>query len=329
MVSNGVIDFSGLYDRYLHQCALCPRKCRADRINGETGLCRMGMQARVARASLHLWEEPCISGDTGSGTVFFAGCPLGCIYCQNAQIAFPENDCFPGTEVDPERLAGIFLELQGKGAANINLVTAGHFAVPVLEALMLAKGKQVSGTARFRRPLQIPVVFNTSGYELPSTLRLLGPEIDVYLTDFRYWETETAKRYSHAEQYPQIAKDALKTMTELAGPPVFDEKGMMRRGVIVRVLLLPGHVKEACRIVEYLFNTYGDSVYISLLSQYTPMPAVLSDPLLGRCVTAREYKRLVNYAVSIGVTNGFWQDGKTAEESFIPDFGSGEGVIKT
>ena len=323
MVRNGTgsKDFSGLYDRYLRHCTLCPRKCRADRINGETGLCGMGIQARIARASLHLWEEPCISGDTGSGTVFFTGCSLGCIYCQNAQIAFPEDGRYPGTEVTPQRLAEIFLELQGKGAANINLVTAGHFAVPVLEALTTAKRKQ--------QPLQIPVVFNTSGFELPSTLRLLGPETDIYLTDFRYWEAETAKRCSHAEQYPLIAKEALKTMTELADPPVFDEQGMMRRGVIVRVLLLPGHVKEACRIVDYLYGTYEDSIYISLLSQYTPMPAVRSDPLLGRCVTAREYERLVDHAVSIGVVNGFWQDGKTAMESFIPDFTGGEGVIRT
>ena len=173
------------------------------------------------------------------------------------------------------------------------------------------------------------MVFNTSGFELSSTLRLLSPQIDIYLTDFRYWETETAKAYSHAQQYPQAAKEALKTMTELAGPPEFDEKGMMRRGVIVRVLLLPGHVKEACRIVDYLYNTYKDNICISLLSQYTPMPAVRTDPLLGRSVTAREYGRLVDHAVSIGVANGFWQDGKTATESFIPDFVSGEGVTGT
>ena len=313
------------YESYLRSCSLCPRECGVDRIAGEMGKCRMGAEACVSRASLHMWEEPCISGSTGSGTVFFTGCSLGCKYCQNYTIAHPlaestgKKSTGAGAAAIPlseEQLADVFLRLQERGAANINLVTAAHFAVQAAAALRAAKEKG----------LRIPVVYNSSGYEKTDTLKMLEGLVDIYLPDLKYLSPDLAKKYSGAADYPEYVCKALAEMVRQAGPAVFDDKGMMLRGVIVRVLLLPGHVKEACAVTEYLHREYGERIYISLMSQYTPMPAMKDDRLLSRKVTKREYERLVNYAVEIGVENGFFQEGKTAEESFIPDF-NGEGVL--
>ena len=328
----------------LRSCQLCPRKCGVDRLAGNTGFCRMGRKIRAARASLHQWEEPCISGKTGSGTVFFAGCSLGCIYCQNAAISFsgrtrrqpdrksseekpsleeirPED--FP--EISEERLSGIFLELQRKGASNINLVTAAHFVPQVVLALLKVKNSVSEWNGDNGNQLRIPVVYNTSGYELPETIDLMEGLTDIYLPDFRYLSPDLAREYSQAADYPEYAARALERMVRQVGTPVFSDDGMMKRGVIVRVLLLPGHVAEACRIVDYLYQTYGNDIYISLLNQYTPMPAVKNNKLLGRKVTAREYSRLVDHAISIGIVNGYIQEGGTAAESFIPSF-NGEGI---
>ena len=326
MFPEPVTELYELYEKYLRNCRLCPRECGVDRIAGETGVCRMGEKARVARASLHMWEEPCISGDRGSGTVFFTGCSLGCIYCQNAVIASPQAGTAPDKGMWPEgvaaiplstrQLAGLFLRQQERGAANINLVTAAHFAVQVACALQMARAEG----------LHIPVVYNSSGYEKVETLRLLEGLVDIYLPDMKYLSPELAQVYSHAADYPEYARKALSEMVRQAGAPEFDETGMMKCGVIVRVLLLPGHVKEACRIVDYLHTEFGNRIYISLMSQYTPMPAMKDDPLLGRKVTKREYERLVSHALDIGVENGFFQEGESAKESFIPAF-DGEGVL--
>ena len=293
-------------DELLTECSLCPRNCKVDRRAGHRGYCGVGAKVKIARAALHMWEEPCISGKEGSGAVFFSGCSLGCDYCQNRSISRGER----GKEVTVEELAEIMIKLQEQNANNINLVTAGHYAPQTAAALSLAK----------KKGLRIPVVYNSSGYEKPETLRLLQGLVDVYLPDFKYLSRELSQKYSHAEDYGDRAKEALKEMIRQAGSPRFDERGMIRGGVIVRHLLLPGHVEESKRVVEYLYKTYGNQIYISIMNQYTPMPAMAKDPLLSRRVTKREYRRLVDYAVSLGGEQGFIQEGDTAEESFIPEF---------
>lgn len=260
----------------------------------------------LARAALHMWEEPCISGEKGSGTVFFVGCPLRCVYCQNYEIAHAGT----GKRVTKERLAEIFLELQEKQAANINLVTPTHYTPEIIWAVQQAR----------KQGLSIPVVYNCSGYEKMETLRMLEGVVDIYLTDFKYMEKELAARYSKAPDYPETAKMALGEMVRQAGGAVFDEKGMMQRGVIVRHLLLPNHLKNAKAVVKYVYETYGDQAAISLMNQYTPLPRMKDWPELNRRVTRREYDRLISYAISLGVENGFIQEGKTSEESFIPAF---------
>ncbi len=296
--------------KLLTDCRLCPRNCGADRWKGK-GYCGVGAEVKIARAALHMWEEPCISGKEGSGAIFFSGCSLGCDYCQNRSISRGER----GKAVTVEKLAEIMISLQEQNANNINLVTAGHYAPQTAEALYLAKEKG----------LRIPVVYNSSGYEKPETLRLLSGLVDVYLPDFKYLSPELSRKYSRAEDYGARAKEALKEMLRQTGSPRFDERGMITGGVIVRHLLLPGHVEESKRVVEYLYKTYGNQIYISIMNQYTPMPAMAKDPLLSRRVTKREYDRLVDYALSLGVEQGFIQEGETAKESFIPEF-NGEGV---
>lgn len=288
-------------------CTLCPRECNADRTNGKPGYCGVAGTGIIgARAALHMWEEPCISGEEGSGTVFFSGCPLRCVYCQNYDIAHAER----GTEISVERLAEIFLELQEKKANNINLVTPTHYSIEAAQAVRIARGKG----------LAIPVVYNCSGYEKVETLKLLEGIVDIYLTDFKYMDKTIAKRYSHAENYPEIAKLALEEMVRQCGQPEFDERGMMTGGVIVRHLLLPGQIQNGKDVVKYLYETYGDSIFISLMNQYTPLSHVKAYPEINRKVTEEEYDELVDYAIDMGVENGFIQEGETAEESFIPEF---------
>lgn len=295
-------------------CTLCPRLCGVRREEGQTGACHVTARIRCARAALHMWEEPCISGERGSGAVFFSGCPLGCVYCQNRPIARGEA----GMEITVERLAEIFLELQHKGAHNINLVTPTHYTPQIVEAV---------GQAR-SRGLGLPIVYNCSGYERAETLALLRDTVDIYLTDFKYMDEEAAARYSHAPDYPRIAKAALAEMFRQTGSAVFDEAGMMTRGVIVRHLLLPGRLRNAKAVIRHVYETYGDDVYLSLMNQYTPMSGMEKYPELNRRVTRREYERLLDWTLELGVENAFIQEGETAEESFIPAF-DGEGVLRT
>ena len=292
-------------------CCLCPRECRADRRAGQAGRCGMTDQLVVARAALHMWEEPCITGRGGSGTVFFSGCALGCVYCQNHEIAAGHA----GKQISVERLAEIFLELQAKGAENINLVTAGHFLPQVRKALGLAKAQG----------LTLPVVYNTGGYEKREAVCSLEGLVDVYLPDLKYMSPELASRYSYAPDYFEVASQALAQMVEQTGPPVFDERGMMTKGVIVRHLQLPGCLEDSRRVIRYLYETYGDDIYISIMNQYTPLPQTAPWPELCRRLTEEEYEELVDYAIGLGVENGFIQEGETAQESFIPPFDA-EGV---
>lgn len=289
-------------------CMLCPRKCGADRESGEKGVCQETSAIRVARAALHMWEEPCISGDEGSGTVFFTGCSLRCVYCQNYELSRSRT----GKEISVERLAEIFLKLQEERANNINLVTPTHFMPQIIRALETAR----------RQGLYLPVVYNSSGYECVDSLKRLEGIADIYLTDFKYWSGEAAGLYSLAEDYPDLAADAVEEMVRQTKEAVFDGRGIMKKGVIVRHLLLPGRLSEAKNIVGYLYRTYGDRIYMSLMNQYTPLESLdtANYPELNRRVTKKEYEKLIDYAIALGVENAFIQEGWTAEESFIPPF---------
>lgn len=299
--------------KLLEECKLCPRMCKVNRIGGQIGVCGMGANLTLARAALHHWEENCISGTHGSGAVFFTGCNMRCIFCQNHRIAVGQE----GISITEERLADIFCELQEKGAHNINLVTPTHFVPQICSALDYAKEKG----------LHLPIVYNTSGYECEETLRMLEGYVDIYLPDFKYMDQEVAKSYSKAPNYPEVAKKAIDQMVRQVGECQFDEQtGLLKRGVIVRHLVLPGNIKNSKQILSYLYETYKNTIYYSIMSQYTPMPHMNEHPLLKRKVTKREYDKVLDYALSIGIENGFMQNGKVAKDSFIPDF-DGEGVL--
>jgi len=295
----------------LKDCTLCPRECHVDRTAGEKGYCKATGKLVVARAALHMWEEPCISGEEGSGTVFFCGCPLGCVYCQNSKISRGMS----GMAITVERLAEIFLELQGKGANNINLVTPSHYVPHIIEALKISR----------KKGLTVPIVYNCSGYEKVKTLKLLEGYIDIYMPDFKYMSDEPAVKYSGCRNYSAVASKAIEEMVRQVKEPVFDERGIMKKGVIVRHLALPGYIDDSKRVVKYLYETYGDRILISIMNQYTPMTRSMAYPELNRKLTDEEYDELVDYALEIGVENGFIQKGETALESFIPEF-DGEGV---
>ncbi len=294
--------------RALSECTLCPRECRVDRNAGKIGYCGQTARLIAARAALHFWEEPCLSGTNGSGAVFFSGCNLRCVYCQNHEIALGQA----GREITPARLSDIFLELQEKQAHNINLVTPTHFIPQIVGALDSAK----------RRGLCVPVVYNTSAYEKPEILRFLEGLVDIYLPDFKYFDADLSERYSHAPDYFEVASGAVAEMVRQVGTPVFTdgEDSLMTHGVIVRHLLLPGCEKDSRRILRYLHNTYKNDIYVSIMNQYTPLAQVSSIPSLNRRISEKEYERIVDYAIRIGIENGFIQEGETASESFIPAF---------
>lgn len=308
-------------------CHLCPRNCGINRLKGERGFCGMGPFPVVARAALHDWEEPCISGKKGSGTVFFSGCNLKCVFCQNREISRGQA----GKEITVDRLCEIFLELQEKGANNINLVTGVQFIPSIVSALNRAKEKG----------LAVPVIYNCGGYESAGALKLLEGLVNIYLPDFKYFDSASAAGYSHAEDYPERAKEALGEMFRQTGEPVFNSEGIIQKGIIVRHLLLPGKRKEAEKVLAYLYEKYGDKIYFSIMNQYTPMKDLGTEDFgkgengpeqrdyknLYRKVTAYEYDKTIEYALSLGICKGYMQKGKTAEESFIPPFDL-EGVEK-
>lgn len=287
-------------------CLLCPRKCGINRSTGQTGVCGVSSEIKVARAALHYWEEPCISGKRGSGAVFFSGCSLHCVFCQNREI----SDGKEGKVISKERLSDIFMELADKGANNINLVTPGQYIPDIVWAVNDAKS----------RGMKLPIIYNTSGYENVTELKLLEGIVDVYLPDFKYMDSALSAMYSRAKDYPSVAKQALSEMVRQQPDVVIDDAtGLIQKGVIVRQLLLPGHVNDAKVVLKYLYDTYHDHVYISMMSQFTPI-ALKDYPEINRTVTRREYERLVDYAIEIGITNAFIQEGDVAKDSFIPAF---------
>ena len=294
-------------------CTLCPRNCRVDR-KITAGACSV-KGLKIAKAALHFGEEPCISGtdNKGSGTIFFSGCSLKCIFCQNMPIS---RDGY-GKEITADRLGEICLELQAKGAHNINLVTPTHYADIIASVLREIKPQ-----------LTIPIVYNCGGYETVASLRLLEGFVDVYLPDFKCISDELGRRYFGASDYSKVAKDAIKEMLRQTGRVSFEKDGCIKKGVIVRHLVLPGQRKEAEKILEYLYHEYGEDIYFSILNQYTPIGAMkLPDKQLQRHLTTYEYQKVIDYALSLGITKAYMQIGKTAKESFIPAFDL-EGVRK-
>lgn len=295
----------------MKECIICPRNCKVDRTKGNRGYCRETDKLVVARASLHVWEEPCISGTNGSGTVFFSGCSLGCVYCQNFNI----SKGMSGKEISTERLAEIFLELQSKGAHNINLVTPTHFVVQIIDAIIMSRNNG----------LNIPIVYNTSGYEKVEIIKMLEGHVSVYLPDLKYMDENIAKKYSNCQDYFSHASKAIEEMVRQTGEIEFDENGMVIKGVIVRHMTLPGYLDDSKNIIKYLYETFKHKIYLSIMNQYTPLTEVSKYPEINRKITEEEYDELVDFAVDIGVENGFIQEGETALESFIPDFDN-EGV---
>ncbi len=292
-------------DRIKH-CMLCPRNCGVNRLAGQTGYCKMTDKVMASRAALHMWEDPCISGKEGSGTIFFSGCGLGCAYCQNREIALGDI----AKEITKERLAEIFLELQKQGANNINLVTPTHFVPQIKEAIVDAK----------RKGLVLPILYNTGGYEKVETLKSLEGLIHIYLPDMKYVSPELSKRYSNASNYFRYAKEAIKEMVRQCPKPIFNQKGIMVQGVMVRHLVLPGAIEDSKRVIRYLYKNFGDRIYISIMSQYTPTKNFLERKELNRPITEEEYQEVVEYACSLGVEQAYIQEGETAKESFIPAF---------
>lgn len=296
-----------MVENLLKCCTLCPRNCKANRTAGETGFCGSSDKIKIAGYSLHMWEEPCISASSGSGTVFFSHCTMKCVFCQNYRVS-TENQ---GYYISENELCNIFLELQERGANNINLVTPTHYVPQIISALDKAKNQG----------LTLPIIYNSSGYETVRTIKMLEGYIDVYLPDMKYFDDKYAVKYSGASNYFKYASSALKIMYEQTGPCKFDSRGIIKSGVIVRHLMLPGLLFDTKKILDYLFSEYGNNIYISIMSQYTPLKTLPPEfPELNRKLKPRMYAAMLDYAADIGIENAYIQEGDAADESFIPDF---------
>ncbi len=295
----------------LKNCTLCPRKCGVDRISGETGFCGSTDKIKIARSALHFWEEPCISGKSGSGTVFFSYCTMKCVYCQNYKIS--TQNC--GKYVTESELADCFLSLQKQGANNINLVTPTHFVPQIISAIKIAR----------KNGLVLPIIYNTSGYENAETIKMLDGFVDVYLPDLKYFSDKYAVKYSSAKNYFKTATASIKEMFNQVGKCQFDENGIIKKGVIVRHLMLPGLLFDTKKILDYLFAEYENDIYISIMSQYTPLstlPETFQE--LNKKINPDHYEAILDYAAKIGIENAYIQEGSSASENFIPDFYSEE-----
>lgn len=288
----------------LKNCMLCPRKCGVNRYE-RNGACGANNKVKLAYYSLHMWEEPVISGTNGSGTIFFSHCNMKCIYCQNKKISIDGY----GKYISNKKLGDIMLELQERGAHNINLVTPTHYVPQISFVLRKIKSGK----------LHVPIVYNTSSYENVGTLMMMNGLVDIYLADLKYYDDSLGVNYSGCKNYFETATMAIDEMYRQVGAPSFDDNGLMKRGLIIRVLILPGHLDDAKKIIKYIYNTYGDDVFISIMNQFTPVNFCVYNNL-NRKITEEEYDDVIKYALELGVTNAFIQDGETASESFIPDF---------
>jgi len=290
----------------LESCNLCPRGCNVNRSKGELGFCRASKDIKLARVSLHHFEEPCISGKNGSGTVFFSNCSLRCVFCQNHQIS---QEGF-GTEVTVEKLSEIFMRLQSSKAHNINLVTPTHYVPQIIAALNLSK----------KAGLKLPIIYNSSGYENLETLKMLKGYIDVYVPDLKYFNDKYAIKYSGVKNYFSNASIAIKEMFAQAPKAEFSPEGLITKGVIIRHLMLPGLLFDSKKIIDYIASTYGDKVFVSIMNQYTPMFHAFDYKEINKQLNPKHYDALINYALSKGITNGFIQDIGTCSKDFVPDF---------
>lgn len=291
----------------LKHCTLCPRNCGADRISGKTGYCGADDRIRIGGYRLHLWEEPCISGKNGSGTVFFSHCPMKCVFCQNYGISTKNH----GDIITSDELSRIFLNLRDMGAENINLVTPTHYVPQIITALDKAKNQG----------LNLPIVYNCGGYESVETIKMLSGYIDIYLPDMKYFDDKYALRYSGAKDYFKHCSAAIHEMFSQTGACRFDENGMLKSGVIVRHLMLPGLLFDTKKILDYLHAEYGNDIFISIMNQYTPLKTLPERfPELKKKLNPKMYDAILDYAAEIGIENAYIQEDGTASESFIPDF---------
>ena len=295
----------------MNECRLCPRYCMVNRENGQLGYCGCGKDMVIARYSLHMWEEPCISGNKGSGTIFFSGCNLKCIFCQNYNISTLNK----GRVVSVEEFSDICIKLQDKGANNINLVTGTMYIPLIVKGIKLAKEKG----------LKIPVVYNTSGYDSIEGIKMLGGIVDVYLPDLKYYSDGIAIKYSKCNNYFKYATKAIEEMYMQVGKPVIDNNGIIKRGVIVRHLMLPNNSNDSKKIIKYLYDKYKDNIIISIMNQYTPIRYLDYEELNHR-VNNYEYDSVVNYAYDLGIKKAYIQDEGTDNDSFIPDFDIFDGL---
>ena len=290
----------------LENCMLCPHKCGINRTEGYQGRCKCDDKLKIALASLHMFEEPCISGENGSGTVFFSNCNLNCIYCQNYEI----SSLGKGKEITIEHLAKIFLKQQEKGAHNINLVTPTMYVFQIIEAIKIAKSKG----------LNIPIVYNSNGYENHDTIKLLNGYIDVYLPDLKYYSNELAKKYSNVNNYFETATKAIKEMYNQVGKATFDENGLIKKGVIIRHLVLPNHIQNTKNILKWIKDNMPDDIYVSVMAQYFPAYKAKEDNLINRKLNKKEYNEVLNYLYSLDLENGYIQELGEHEEHYVPDF---------
>lgn len=305
-VQRGVLLIGGFMFKEYDNCTLCPRKCGVNRNLGETGVCTQTSEIKIGRSDLHYWEEPCVSGENGSGTVFFSGCSLRCIYCQNYNLGRGGA----GQKLSGRELCDVFTELQRKGAHNINLVTADHFAPHIKDAVVKAR----------KNGLTIPVALNTGGYISEETLEILKDVIDIYLVDFKYMDSEIARKYSSAPDYPEIVRKAIAKMLDFVGESVFDKDGILQKGVVVRHLCLPSHTEDSKSIIKYLFDTCGARIIYSIMRQYTPVRKSEKYPNLNRRITEKEYDEIIDFCIETGLEDAYIQDDECALESFIPEF---------
>lgn len=292
--------------QYLEQCMLCPHNCKVNRLSGQIGRCKCSDKVKIALASLHKFEEPCISGTNGSGTVFFSHCNLNCIFCQNYEISHLGK----GREISIEELANIFIEQQNKGAHNINLVTPTMYVIQIIQALKLAKEKG----------LNIPIIYNTNSYENIETIKMLEGYIDVYLPDLKYYSNDLSKKYSKANNYFENATKAIKEMYKQVGSPKFDENGMIKRGVIIRHLILPNYIQNTKHILKWIKENMDNEVYVSIMAQYFPTYKALEDDKINRKLTLKEYRTIEDYVYILNLKNGYLQDLEENEEQYVPEW---------
>ena len=289
-----------------YKCNLCPHRCNTNRANGKLGRCKAGREVKIALASLHYYEEPCISGENGSGTIFFSYCNLNCKYCQNYEI----SQIGKGKNITIEHLAEIMVNQQKKGAENINLVTPTMYVPQIIEAIKIAKYNE----------LNLPIIYNSNGYENVETLKMLQGYIDVYLPDFKYFNKELGKKYSDINNYPEIAIKAINEMYRQVGAPILDEKGMIKKGLIIRHLILPEHIENSKQILKWIKDNIDSKVYLSVMAQYFPTYLAKEDNKINRRLNKDEYKEIEEYLYSLGLENGYIQELGENEEEYVPKF---------